>query len=366
MPFDPISNLPPGAAGPWPGQPAQASGPLGNGGVTLLPPGQGIDIQRAAEELGMARAERRAPTLEELEPEAHTPPDVPDVEALEQVWMEAGGEGEGDLQRQAGQLLDQARQRGPLLTRLAGQDADPTRQQLLLMAAWRMAKRRGPADAAAAEVLEDALAQLEEEAGPQIRAGLNTTAQARAFSRERAGQDAFRGAYRDAVLLGESLPKMFKLVLSRFGEDRFEEGMRLLVDALAADLKSVRPSTEPVRLHAIFSDLYLLQSCNTVLQGARSVRRRMEPFGAELNASGLAESVVGACTDALVGAWSYHGMASGLGIEGKDASRVFLGEVMSLLRQLPEKLFSTPEHRLQAIDAAQEALDRYTRADVKV
>ncbi len=363
MPVDQISNLQTGPAALWGGQRTATAGRLGDDGVELLPPGQGIDIQSAAEELGMARAERREPTLEELEPEPHKPPDVPDVEALERVWLEAGGEGEGDLQRQAGQLLDMARQRGPLLAKLAGQDGDPTRQQLLLMAAWRMAKRRGPMDAAAAEVLEDALEQLEEEAGPKIRAGLNTTAQAKAFSRTRAGQDAFRGAYRDAVLLGESLPKMFKLVLSRFGEERFEEGMRLLVDALAADLKSVKPSTEPVRLHAIFSDLYLLQSCNTVLQGARSVSRRMEPFGAELKASGLAESVVGVCTDGMVGAWSFHGMASGLGVDGDDASRVFLGEVMSLVRRMPEKLFPSPEHRLQAIDAAQEALDRYTKKD---
>ncbi len=358
MSVDGISGtqrMPPAAAA----QPPANTGRLGGGAVALLPPGQAVDLTDAAEELGMGHATLRERSLRELKPQVQPALVLPSEEELDQLWRAVGDSEAASLEVQANQLLDAARDRLPLLQEVARRASDPSRQHLLLAAAWRLARARGGAYGPAAELLADALEQLEEESGPLVRAGFNTARQAQAFARTVVGQDAFRAAYRDAVLFAESMPKMFKLVLQRFGSDRFEEGVGLLLAALASDLAALRPSLEPVRLNAIFSDLYLLQACSSVLDSAKQARRRMRP-SVRVGDTRLAEAVVDACTDSTTSAWNFQSLLSGFGIHEEDAARMFLAEVLGMLRAMPTKLFNSPEHRLHVIDAAQQAVDAHT------
>lgn len=362
--------------------------------------GQRFNLTDAAEELGFAQQERAEDKkLDEFElarPQSDFVQRAVKIEEL--LHTLAKGSNAEDAASFAARLIDVAGQRLSLLTAIRHFSRDPTRQYLALGQAYHMARASGSSPDVV-EALRDAIERLNDLHAPTIRADINTVAEARAFSPEPAAANVFRATYRDAVLGQATFSATLAMVIERFGEE-LERGVDLLRKALGSDLASIKPSSEPERLHAILQDLYQLSAAVAVLQRCRSIvewLKRAYPvldlkptvlmtdlvkFTAEqwieshyvlrlIQKYGLDIIDEKSTDDAIQ---SNHGSKQSNEKEQNDeeldkdapaefdgdepkAQVLFLNGVLDILRSLPTKIFSGDEQRLQTIAAVQQLMD---------
>ncbi|HZY20502.1 MAG TPA: type III secretion system gatekeeper subunit SctW [Ramlibacter sp.] len=242
------------------------------------------------------------------------------------------------------------------------QTGDPTQQYVLL----QYGRHQGEAGGAPQEVLErieDALADLEADHGPRIRAGLNTIGTAADWGHT--GQDVadFQAAYRDVVLGDNTLSATLRLVLERLGGPAggdFGRGLQALIQAIGTDLAAARPSADPTRLQALVQDLYQLEVVSTVVDGCRELARTVadrQP-GAALHPFELMKNLVAVTGEKWVGASRFTAMADRAGLHDVGACIAFQTGVKNLLREMPPKVFPDADVRQSILGAAQDALDQ--------
>jgi type III secretion protein W len=158
------------------------------------------------------------------------------------------------------------------------QSGDRTNQYVLLQHAFKQGQQQG-ASAESLDRLADAIAEMEDRFGPQIRAGLNSINSASLWANDAAGVATFQRTYRDVALGDLPLAQALRLVLERLGGssgELIEQGLKAMISALGADLAAVRPSRERVRLKTLRSDLYDLTVINTVFEGCKTLERRLQ------------------------------------------------------------------------------------------
>ena len=246
------------------------------------------------------------------------------------------------------------------------QSRDPAGQYMLMQYALLDGERAG-ADPEALDELRDALADLEIEAGAQIRAGINTIGVAREQARGAADIARFQAAYQDVVLGHASLAQTLQLVLERLGgadgED-FARGLKGLIEALGADLASARPSQDANRLLALVQDLYQLEVAATVLDGCKELDAALAGrFGTQgFEPVQLMKELVAISGEKWVAAGRFSGLADKLGVsgatDGVGACIAFQTAVKALMRDLPIQVFADADVRQSTLNAVQEALDQ--------
>lgn len=246
------------------------------------------------------------------------------------------------------------------------QSRDPAQQYMLMQHALRDGAQSGAAPEALEELC-DALADLEMEAGPQIRAGINTIGTAREHAHGAEDIARFQATYQDVVLGHPSLAQTLQLVLERLGgptgED-FARGLQGLVKALGADLAATRPSQDGNRLQALVQDLYQLEVTATVLDGCKELNAALTTrFGTRgFEPVQLMKELVAVSGEKWVSASRFTGLADRLGVSGGTngvgASIAFQTAVKALVRDLPTKVFPDADVRQSTLNAVQEALDQ--------
>lgn len=241
------------------------------------------------------------------------------------------------------------------------QSQDPARQFMLLQYALVEGQANG-ASTAALDDIRDVLGDLEMEAGPQIRAGLNTIGTAAKLEHTEQGIANFQGTYRDVVLGDSSLAQTLKLVLNRLGGAEGEDlakGIQGMIKALGADLSAARPSTDNNRLHALVQDLYQLEVASTVMDSCRDLTSLLDKkhMTRGLQPAVLMNELINVTGEKWVGATRFTGMADKLGVMSVGAQIAFHAATKIMLRDLPPKVFPDPESRQAILNAAQDALD---------
>jgi len=234
---------------------------------------------------------------------------------------------------------------------------DVSQQYLALQYALRKGEQEDvPAERL--EALRDALADLEIDSGPQIRAGLNALGDASAFASDAAGVRTFQNTYRDIVLGENTLSKTLSLALERFGGRNIARGLQQLIAALGHDLSSARPSTSPSRLLALTSDLYHLQVAATVLEGCTELSGSLQARkqGAPDNER-LMRDLVFLTGEKWLGESRLTSMAQQHGVSSPEGRVSFLTGVKAMLRALPIQVFPDDDARRSTLDAVQDALD---------
>lgn len=242
------------------------------------------------------------------------------------------------------------------------QTRHPAQQYALLRHALEGDDEDGEISPARRQAIEDALADLEMDHGPLIRASLNTFGAASEWQREGEDLAQFQEAYCDVVLGNTSLSQTLQLVLERLsgpqGQD-FARGLQGLIKALGTDLSAARPSIDPHRLQALVQDLYQLEVVATVLDGckelaatleARHGLRGLEPFP-------LMKDLVMVTGEKWVSAMRFTGLADRHQVQDVGARITFLSAVKGLVRELPPQVFTDPDTRQSILGAAQDALD---------
>ena len=246
---------------------------------------------------------------------------------------------------------------------------DATRQHLVLQFALGQAQRKlelaagqVPLEAEARQVVEalrEAIGDLDEDAGPTIRANLNTIEVATTAGPDAKAVAAFQATYVDVVLGKATLAQTLQQALTRFGAAGFEKGLKNLMAAIGLDLAATMPSTGRVRLQTLSQDLYQLQVVNTVLGGALALSNRLQR---QLGAKGFAPDALVRDLVTMTGErWVSPDRFTGLARQYVDAflaaQATFLVGVRGLLGGLPVAVFSDKEARERALESAQVALD---------
>lgn len=351
-----------------PGAPRAPSGVQGAAGVLgrlfgtddVMVESKSVNLTDAAEEMAFGMASKvETLTLRQRVVKQGKRPEVPGQAEIEAVFHSMkDGDGARDLKQFSGQIIALLRGRQSPRRLLREKFSDPAKRYLATAYALNELKQSG-APAHEIESLTDFLAEIEVTEGGAIRAGLNTVEAAAEFSENAQQSDLFRKVYRDAVVGYESFPAALDKILTQFGDDHFEKGTRLLVKALSLDLQATRPSSEPVRLHAILQDLYSLQAVSTVLIRCRSIvfRTCMAAQTEGMTPIAIARDLLQLASDAYVTAYHFSDIARKYNVKDDEGQIVFFTGAMGAMRSMPNKVFRNDEARLKAIDAAQGALD---------
>jgi type III secretion protein W len=235
---------------------------------------------------------------------------------------------------------------------------DPTQQFLALQYALQQGQRDG-APPERLQALRDALADLDDDHGAEIRARLNTAAVIGGQATDAEAVGRLQATYEELVLGAPTLAKTLDLALARFGAQGYAGGLAMLVKALGADLAAARPSTSMVRLQTLLQDLYQLEVVQTVLDGAQGLARGLaQRHGHEgLDAEALVRELVSLTAERWVNGPRFDSLADALGVPDGPARIGLLTGLKTLLRELPPRVFADAEARQTVLDAVQSALD---------
>lgn len=314
----------------------------------------------AAEEMTFAQAEREE-EKEISERRVHTPgvTNIPQIQEIQEYLEQMGEESDqAKLEELASKLAGAGGQGARELA--AGAFGDVSKQFLALGHALRHFEGEG-GDPEVAERLREAIEDLHEDRGPEIRAGLNTVAAAKAFAESDPGKgDSFRECYRETVLGRESLGATFTSILQRFGAKDVGRSIQFLTRAAGDDLSARGPSTSPAELKSLIEDLYHLEVLATALDACHEIDHTMRrDFGVtSVKVDTLMSKLVGLTGERWISGDRVAGLSRDMGISNAEANISFLTRVKSTLREFPLKVFNDPESRDKVLSAAQEALDQ--------
>lgn len=244
-------------------------------------------------------------------------------------------------------------------------EGDPTAQFLMLMDAADAIEsgQIGPdSTGSAASAIREVLEEMFAERGDRILADVNTVETYSRLSSEQARQ--FRSVYHDAAIGSESLGGVVGHLLRLVGDGKtgasFLDVHRSMIAALGLDLAAARPSTDKTKLQALVSDLYHLEVIGTLVEAGGALadqlqtRHGLAPFAA----TQLTTDLVGLAGERWVDADHFKRLADRYrAMDPLEATVDFLTGVRNLVKEMPVKVFPTPENRQSLIDAAQDAVD---------
>ncbi|MDM0030158.1 HrpJ domain-containing protein [Variovorax saccharolyticus] len=328
--------------------------------VQLLSAGA-INVESSAEERAGFFSDQDE-ILDATEVVAEETTSVASEEKLQRLWQQfngATGSGKSMAARATSLLaaMDAGAQPRDAAKKL---ESDPSLQYLLIAAAWRMSSRLRTRSAAVTESLGEALADLDDTAGVAVRAGLNSVAEADEFSELPHVREKFRQSYRDAISSGASVAVMFRDVLRRFGEERLEKGLALMIRALGRDMSAQRPSTDRRRLSLAMTDLNALQACSSVLRCVQRSSPQLKKVGLEIASPNLATELISLCDGRPVSRHATNRLMQQYGVRSNTQERVFLTQVSTAISLVPEHIFAHAQHRLDSVEALRRALEAAT------
>ena len=222
--------------------------------------------------------------------------------------------------------------------------------------------RREGADEALLREVEEAVAVLEEQEGPAIRAGIQGALASAGFE-ELGNSDDMRDFYRRTVCEFSSVNDVFTHVMEKYGGD-FDRAMDFLFSALSADMAADTPSMGLRHLesvHASLGKVRLTQSayrlCETMMNRWEKVHEvHQQPGG--LTAMTLLGDIVGLRDKRFIGASQIDAVLAKAGAPDIEKEVLFLQELLSTVRKFPTALFDDEQGRMRVLDAVQEAVDK--------
>ncbi|AJC66527.1 type III secretion system gatekeeper subunit SctW [Dickeya zeae] len=205
-------------------------------------------------------------------------------------------------------------------------------------------------DAALTQAASQSLTQLQQEKGPEVRAGLNTAAAISLFSTDPNQKQALRELYYQRIVHQQSPAALLDALLERFDAQHFAAGLRTLQRALAADIASLAPSISKPVLSRMLSNLNDSRQLSHTLSASQSLLARLASRMPEctLNAVALTRRLIG-----LSGNGAYARDLHNLGREvaGQDRQRqlLFFNGLLPLVNDLPHPLWRDAKNRLTAL-----------------
>ncbi len=321
------------------------------------------ELQDSMEELSMQFEEKSAKKLAERKlgetrgrPSAY-------IEALES-WMKAMPDmpGKDELEKLL-RNLRQAAQSGnlpelkELKEQLAGLSGDPSHQFAMLDVLEQAA---GPEEGNLRSLISATRANLMEESGGEIRAGINLATEVNARATTPEEMSALRNLYRSEILGFTSPQDCFRSVLASRGAGALASAIEFLRAGCGADLLCDEPSRDPVALRRILGDLQCVQVLQTVLDSMESLGARMQnEFGIAMqrDSEAMTGTIVSFTEKSHVRAEELATFENECGVKSLLARMDFARELLGVFRKLSSRLFELEDDRLRLIEVAEEHLD---------
>ena len=244
-----------------------------------------------------------------------------------------------------------------LLKSLARGSTDPSHMFAMLDI---MEQAFGEGEDMLRELVMRTKAQLAEERGPEIRAGINLAEEVNARATTPEEMRELRDMYRSEVVGFSSPQDCFRSLVAARGADGLKAAIDFLIAGCGTDLKSASPSLDAAALGRILTDLQCVQVLETVMEALANLGSRMElQFGelCALNGEQMTGRVLDFTEQAFVAAPGIAAFIADCGLKALLARMDFARELTALFRKLSPRLFAREGDRQRLVDAAQEHLD---------
>ena len=323
------------------------------------------ELQDAAEELTFGESERVEKKLSQRKLRSGDGARSVAMEQARKYLREVPDlERNQELSRFVESILTRGRPANPdELRQLAREFSDDATHQFLALASARDRAVEENPDPAVAAALGEAIATLEGESGPAIRAGLNVSAVAQAFAGKEIGDiQQLRDFYREVVLDCEDINDAYERVVRDHPGKSFDDAVRFMLKALGADLAAGTRTVSKARLKRIMDDMYQLKSLNGVHEQCEDLLRRVKrSYGATPGATAsrdLMSELLTARHRAWQGADAFSRLPRKMGVRGDAGAIYFLQGFRELLRFVPLKAFGDDmNQRDRVMTSIQQALD---------
>ena len=244
-----------------------------------------------------------------------------------------------------------------LLKSLARGSTDPSHMFAMLDI---MEQAFGEGEDMLRELVMRTKAQLAEERGPEIRAGINLAEEVNARATTPEEMRELRDMYRSEVVGFSSPQDCFRSLVAARGADGLKAAIDFLIAGCGTDLKSASPSLDAAALGRILTDLQCVQVLETVMEALANLGSRMKmQFGepCALNGEQMTGRVLDFTEQAFVAAPGIAAFIADCGLKALLARMDFARELTALFRKLSPRLFAREGDRQRLVDAAQEHLD---------
>ncbi|MCO8169111.1 type III secretion system gatekeeper subunit SctW [Pseudomonas sp. 21LCFQ02] len=308
--------------------------------------------------------ERHSKSLDERQVrESSTAQRVERVEKLTQLYRLLDNAEQPALEQLARRMQIQMQQQAALGGILNLADNDPTRADLALQQAVRMAAAEGRQSLA--DQAHGLLDELRQTHGDKIRAGLNTASAIALFSSDPEQRSAMRQLYYAAIVAQQPLAALLEALLERFNEEQFTRGLRTLQRALADDIAALAPSIPGPVLRSMLRGLGAGGQINNLLKSCLALLERLahKNPGSSMTALGMSKRVLRFCANGFFARDLTLLAEDTLGRQ-PELQPVFFNSLYSLLQTLPLAIWKdlkTRQNGLRLLMGLMEELARHER-----
>ena len=209
------------------------------------------------------------------------------------------------------------------------------------------------------DIVNEALAQLEDEYGKEVSARIVAGAAASEFESLGEAGD-LKDLYVGAVLDAGSPVEVFERVINDFGSEQFEKALDFLTKTLGDSMSSTTSNTDKAFLESVAKDLESVRLLRGLHGSCEKLLARMEKahgLSPKLSSTELLKEMLSLRDTQFVGAFDMENLADKMGVTELEDRILFFQDMQQMARSLPENLFPDEGGRLGIIDALQMALD---------
>ena len=237
---------------------------------------------------------------------------------------------------------------------------DTTHQFLALSYTIEQLKEEG-GDEALLSSLNRALTELNEESGPEIRAGLNVSQAAAEAAQKGLGEiQDLRDSYRDAVLNFTSISQVYKKITEERGTEKLTASVEFLLKGLSTEVNKDTRSLPKQQLKAIMDDIYQLKLLSSMYYQCDDLMSRLKhnyPATSIEDGQALLQELLRLKENSWHSGQQIQQISDQLKISLPEAKIYFLTGLKDLIRLIPFKSFDSDNQRAELLDSVQQALD---------
>ena len=237
---------------------------------------------------------------------------------------------------------------------------DTTHQFLALSYTIEQLKEEG-GDAALLSSLNRAITDLNDESGPEIRAGLNVSQAAAEAAQKGLGEiQDLRDSYRDAVLNFTSVSQVYKKITEEHGTEKLTASVEFLLKGLSTEVNKDTRSLPKQQLKAIMDDIYQLKLLSGMYYQCDDLMSRLKhnyPATPIQDGQALLQELLHLKENNWHSEQQIQQVSDRLKISLPEAKIYFLNGLKDLIRLIPIKSFDNDNQRAELLDSVQQALD---------
>ncbi|MFC3395505.1 type III secretion system gatekeeper subunit SctW [Brenneria rubrifaciens] len=311
-------------------------------------------LSTSMEEIAMAfgeQAERRSKSLNRrniTQTETRLSANVERIEKLTELFRMLENSSQNTLDQQLARMNNLLlKEKSPTIDDiLVAAGGDPARGDILLRHLKNQPKQTPEVTAAA----EQALKQLHEDKGPEVRAGLNTAAVISLFSTQPEQKQAMRELYYQKIVRQQSASSLLESLLERFDASTFLTGLRTLQRALAADIASLAPSISKTVLRKMLTNLNESRHLSHTLSSSQAMLTRLATKipAFTLGAVELTRRLVNLSANGAY-ARDLHNLGRDVAGSQPEHQTLFFNALLPLVSGLPQPLWRDAKNRQTAL-----------------